>query len=290
VTRAEPGASQLETARAWLVDLVHRHRLSPTQRRVVQHMLDSMPDVAFASTVDMADAAGVSQPTVTRIATALGFSGYADFRRSAREAILSPAAPGARAPASSTSLSGEALADERRNLSALDTTIASDGMAAAVQLLAEGRPLGIVGLRVSAALAAYLGYRAQRILPDVHVMTDAATLDDDITQIHLNGGGVLVAFVMPRYSDATVRALVRAKQLGMTTIGIVDTPILPFAHLIDIALVAPVGKDLVFDSHAAAIALSIALLDAVSETDPRRTQARLEAHEERVATWEFRAL
>lgn len=79
---------QLDGVRGWLIDLVHEHRLSPTQRRVVQHMLDSLPQVAFASTIDMAEAAGVSQPTVTRIATALGFSGYAEFRNAARDAVL----------------------------------------------------------------------------------------------------------------------------------------------------------------------------------------------------------
>nr|BFF15123.1 hypothetical protein GCM10025699_64260 [Microbacterium flavescens] len=89
---------QLEGVRGWLIGLVHEHRLSPTQRRVVQHMLDSMPQVAFASTIDMAEAAGVSQPTVTRIATALGFSGYAEFRNAARDAVLSATPP----PAAST--------------------------------------------------------------------------------------------------------------------------------------------------------------------------------------------
>ena len=79
----------LDRVRSWLLDLMHAHRLSPTQRRVAQHMLDSLPDVAFASSVDVAEAAGVSQPTVTRMATAFGFSGWAEFRAAARERVLS---------------------------------------------------------------------------------------------------------------------------------------------------------------------------------------------------------
>ncbi|MBA8813810.1 DNA-binding MurR/RpiR family transcriptional regulator [Frigoribacterium faeni] len=281
---------QLEGVRGWLIGLVHEHRLSPTQRRVVQHMLDSMPQVAFASTIDMAEAAGVSQPTVTRIATALGFSGYAEFRNAARDAVLSATPP----PAASTTgppptTPGAALAHERQNLRTVEATIASDAMRRAVDLIADSRPLGIVGLRVSAALANYVGYLAQRIMPDVHVLDDAAGLDDDLTQLHLDGATTLLVFAMPRYPDATVRALARARELGMTTVGIVDTPLAPFAHLIDVCLVAPVGQDLVFDSHAAAVTLSIALLEGVAASDARRTRTRLEAHEERVAEWEYRA-
>ena len=280
---------QLEGVRGWLIDRVHEHRLSPTQRRVVQHMLDSMPQVAFASTIDMAEAAGVSQPTVTRIATALGFTGYAEFRNAARDAVLSatpPAAVGAGSTSATTP--GAALAHERQNLRTLEATISSDAMRRAVGLLADSRPLGVVGLRVSAALANYLGYLAQRIMPDVHVLDDASALDDGLTQLHLDGATTLLVFAMPRYPAATVRALVRARELGMTTIGVVDTPLVPFADLIDVRLVAPVGQDLVFDSHAAAVTLSIALLEGVAAQDARRTRTRLEAHEERVGEWEHR--
>lgn len=88
----ETGAIRARTE-AWLLDLVHTRRLSPTQRRVVQTMLDSMPDVAFMSTVDVAELAGVSQPTVVRLASALGFAGYPEFRAAVRRLALSAVEP-----------------------------------------------------------------------------------------------------------------------------------------------------------------------------------------------------
>jgi DNA-binding MurR/RpiR family transcriptional regulator len=268
--------------RNWLIERVHAHRLSPTQRRVVQYMLDSLPDVAFASTVDIAEAAGVSQPTVTRIATALGFAGYAEFRAAIREIVLGQSIGAAPGPPTS------ALATERQNLLSLEETVTGERMRRAIDALAGTRPLGIVGLRVSSALANYLGYFAQRVLPDVRILDDAASLDDAVTQLRLDGATAMLAFVMPRYPAATVRALTTARRLGMTTVAIVDSPLVPFSSLIDVGLVAPVSHDLVFDSHAAPIALSMALLDGLAGADPRRTQARLEAHEELVEQWELR--
>lgn len=280
----DPRAS--DSAEKWLLDLAHAHRLSPTQRRVVQHMIDSLPEVAFASTVELAEAAGVSQPTVTRIASALGFAGYPEFRAAVRDVVLTPMGHEA-SPAVETS-TRSALVSERGNLRTLEEVLAGDQMRAAVDLLAETRPLGVVGLRASAALAHYFGYFAQRVLPDVRVLDDAASLDDGVLQLQQDGATALLAIVMPRYPAASVRALATARQLGLATVVIADTPLLPFDELIDVTLVAPVGGYLVFDSHAATVTLSIALLDAVAGRDPRRTQERLESHEKLVSGWELK--
>ena len=118
---SDPGST--ERAQSWLVALAHEHRVSPTQRRVIQHMLASLPGVAFASTIEVAEAAGVSQPTVTRLASALGYAGYPEFRNAMREIVLSPdaVAEGATGwiPPSS------ALGSEQQNLAELERMIDS---------------------------------------------------------------------------------------------------------------------------------------------------------------------
>ena len=51
-------------------------RLSPTQRRVARYVADHPREAPFLSSVELAARAGVSQPTVTRLAVALGYGGY----------------------------------------------------------------------------------------------------------------------------------------------------------------------------------------------------------------------
>lgn len=274
-----------DSAQNWLIALVHEHRVSPTQRRVIQYMLGALPEVAFASTIDVADAAGVSQPTVTRLATALGYPGYPEFRSAIRDIVLTQAAPLDRA--GRRDRPATALESEQHNLAELERMIGSRQMQHAVDLLAATQPLGIIGLRASSALADYLGYFARRVLPDVHVLNDAASMDDAILQLHASGATAVFAFVMPRYPNASVRALSYARRLGLSTVAIVDSPLVPFAGDIDAMLVAPVGTDLVFDSHAGAVVLAISLLDALAGRDPHRTQERLEAHEDLVERWTY---
>ena len=84
-----------------LLTLLGGRRLSPAQRRIAQYLLDHMPDSAFLSSVALAQRAGVSQPSVTRFASALGFSGYPALREALRLIALGPvplAGPGPSVP------------------------------------------------------------------------------------------------------------------------------------------------------------------------------------------------
>ncbi|MBL7261065.1 MurR/RpiR family transcriptional regulator [Actinoplanes sp. LDG1-01] len=271
----------MDTGRAedWLLDLAQRHRLSPTQRQIVQRMLGMFPDVAFLSTIEIAEQTGVSQPTVTRLATALGFAGYPEFRASMREVVLSR----------NTDIPDRhsAVDLEVANLGALKRVLDAERMTAAVQLLAATSPLGVIGLRASAALADYFGYFARRVLPAVHVETDASCVDDTLLELRHQGATAVLVFAMPRYPAATVDALRSARRLGLATVIVTDSALVPFAPDADVLLVAPVGTGLVFDSHAAVVVLAISLLDAIAGTDPVRTQERLEAHEALVDRWAF---
>nr|WP_308128922.1 MurR/RpiR family transcriptional regulator [Actinoplanes polyasparticus] len=265
-------------AEDWLLDLAQRHRLSPSQRQIVQRMLGMFPDVAFLSTIEIAEQAGVSQPTVTRLATALGFAGYPEFRAALREVVLS-------APVAPRHGAVDSVGQEIDNVTGLRRELGGEAMASAVRLLAATSPLGVIGLRASAALAEYFGYFARRALPAVSVHTDAGSLDDAVLQLHQQGASAVLVFAMPRYPAATVAAVRLARQLGLATVVVADSPLVPFADETDVLLVAPVGTGLIFDSHAAVVVLAVSLLDAIAGTDPQRTQQRLEAHETLIDRW-----
>lgn len=246
-------------------------------------MLDSLPDVAFMSSGDVAERAGVSQPTVVRLASALGYTGYPEFRAAIRSIALCGDAPPAtpeRAGVVTT-----ALLAEQANIAALERTLDSDRAAHAVELLSATHPLGVLGIRASSALAQHMGYLASRIVPGVSVLTDAATMDDDLFQLRDGGASAVLAYVMPRYPQASVLGLRRARTLGMTTVVITDSYLLPFQDEVDVLLVAPVGTHLIFDTHGAAMTLSAVLVDAIARHDPHRTQTRLEGHEALVDLW-----
>lgn len=55
-------------------------RLTPAQRRIAQTLVEHSNDVPSMSATEVAELANVSQPSVTRLAAAVGWSGYKEFR------------------------------------------------------------------------------------------------------------------------------------------------------------------------------------------------------------------
>ena len=286
-----------------LLTLLDGRRLSPAQRRIAQYLLDHMPDSAFLSSVVLAGRAGVSQPSVTRFAAALGFSGYPAFRDALRAIALD--APGAATlggtlagaagldglhgpgdPAAGRDDAGSpmqaAVADEMANLQALHELLADPRVVTGLaRELVASVPLAVLGLRISAPLAEYFSFAARRIHPDVRCLTfGGSVVFDALLHVSEAGGKWLVAFALPRYPAETVQALRFARRLGMRTAVISDVRFVPFAGDADVLLPAGVGTRLLFDSHAAPAVLAGVIVQAMADADPERAQERLREHEQ----------
>lgn len=270
-------------ATARVLALFDGHRLSPTQRRIAQYLLDHLPDAAFLTSVALARRVGVSQPSVTRFAVALGFEGFPGLREALRPIVLSSMAAGdVGTPEQIRRDEAEAAVDdERRNLAVLGRYVAESSRLAEVgAALAGSVPLVVLGTRVSESLARYFGYAAQRIHPDVRLLTHGGTASlDTLSQARAAGGTWVLGFVMPRYAAESVAALRAARTMGLRVAAVTDVPLVPFDDAVDVVLPAGGGSRLVFDSYAAPMVLAALLLQAMADAAPERTQAFLESHE-----------
>ena len=285
LAEAEVGAGALWSARhqssptEQLLALLDGRRLSPAQRRIGQFLIDHHAEVVFMSSVDLAERVGVSQPSVTRFAAALGFTGYPDLREKLKAIVL-----GAVKETPDEVRRNEfqaAIAAEQANLEALQRLAAAPyRLVETGRVLAESTPLAVLGLRLSAPVAEYFAYSARRIHPDVRLITSGGSVADDaLLQARQAGATWLLVFLLPRYAQEALAAVQRARELGLKVVLITDNPLVPFAELADILLPAGVGSRLVFDSHAAPLILASLLVQAMADAEPERTQARLEAHE-----------
>ena len=252
-------------------------RLSPTQRRVARYVADHPREAPFLSSVELASRAGVSQPTVTRLAVALGYGGYGEFQKDLRRVVL-----GAAEEAGGNKFQA-AVDEEISNLRALRGSLGDDGKIAGLgRELAASVPLVVVGLRASAPLAGFFSYFAEKLHPDVRAITDGGSAGTDrLAQARRAGAGWALCFVMPRYPRETLRMMEYARESGMRVAAVSDRAGGPVSGVAEVVLPAGVGTRLVFDSQTSAMALSAALIEALSDAAPRRAQASLEDFEHR---------
>ncbi|WP_370417514.1 MurR/RpiR family transcriptional regulator [Streptomyces sp. QH1-20] len=286
--KRSPGAEPLpaDKVRALFGD----HRLSPAQRRIARYITDHLTEAAFLSITDLAERVGVSQPSVTRFASSLGFSGYPGLREALQPIALS-------AVARSTGTRAE---DRRNELqAAVDAEIASleslrrvfadpDQVLDLGRELARSVPLTILGLRISVSLAEYFAYAAKRIHPDVRLVSRGGSVAyDALLQSREAGGTWVLAFAMPRHAKEMLAAMRAARSTGLRIALITDQTLGPLVEEADVALTAGTGSRLVFDSYAAPGVLSAAILQAMADADPERTQLRLEKYEQAAEQHDF---
>ncbi|MER5492044.1 MurR/RpiR family transcriptional regulator [Streptomyces sp. NPDC002454] len=272
--RVEEGAAQR------LRRLFEGHRLTPTQRRLAHCMVSRAAEVPFLSSVELAELAGVSQPSVTRFAVALGFDGYPALRRHLREVV--PAETAVERP--ERTAYQQAVDAEIGNLRHLAALLADPApVREAGALLAASRPLPVLGLRAAAAQAYGFAYFAAKVHPDVRLLDGGGSLlADRIDRAAAAGAGALLCFALPRYPRETVEALEQARGAGLRVVTVADSAFAPVAALSDVLLPAPVGTGLAFDTACAPMLLGRVLLEAMCDALPE-AQARLEDFDARAA-------
>ncbi|MEU6706299.1 MurR/RpiR family transcriptional regulator [Streptomyces wuyuanensis] len=265
---------------ARLQQLFEGHRLTPTQRRIAHCMVRRAADVPFLSSVELAELAGVSQPSVTRFAVALGFDGYPALRRHLRE--VAPAEP-AEGKQEFTEYQ-QAVHAEIENLRHLAELLADPGpVERAARLLAASRPLPVLGLRAASSQARGFSYFAAKVHPDVRLLDEGGSmLADRIDAARRAGATALLCFALPRHPREVVEALAYARGTGLTVVTVADSAFAPVAAHSDVLIPAAVGTGLAFDTACAPMLLGRVLLEAMCDDLPD-AQARLEEFDVRAA-------
>jgi DNA-binding MurR/RpiR family transcriptional regulator len=200
--------------------------LSPAHRRIAQYLIEHLTEAAFLSITDLAERVGVSQPSVTRFAGAVGFSGYPALRERLQSLALGSLGNGVpSAPAEQRGNELQAAVDaEIENLENLRRDLTDPGRVIEVgRKLSRSTPLTILGLRISASLAEYFAYAARRIHPDVRLVTRGGSVAyDALLQSREAGGTWVLAFSMPRHAQETLTAVQVARGAGLKIALVTD--------------------------------------------------------------------
>ncbi|MFD7615250.1 MurR/RpiR family transcriptional regulator [Streptomyces sp. NPDC059828] len=266
---------------ARLQQLFEGQRLTPTQRRIAHCMVRRAGDVAFLSSVELAELAGVSQPSVTRFAVALGFDGYPALRRHLRE--VAPAAEPVEGKDEFNEYQ-QAVHAEIENLRHLAEMLADPApVERAGRLLAASRPLPVLGLRAASSQARGFAYFAAKVHPDVRLIDEGGSMvADRIDGARRAGASALLCFALPRHPKEVIEALDYARSCGLTVVTVADSAFAPVGTHSDLLIPAAVGTGLAFDTACAPMLLGRVLLEAMCDDLPD-AQARLEQFDVRAA-------
>lgn len=243
--------------------------MSKGHKRIADYLLEHYQRASFMTASALGNMVGVSESTVVRFATELGYDGYPGFQDNLREVMKSRLTSVERIEVANMQLANDDVCEKIMNLDIerIRATIENgdrEAFAGSVNAIISAKKIYIVASRSATALASFLKYYFNIIFEDVTLLNDLGTSDLLQQLFRVDEHDVVIGISFPRYSKQTTIALNYASDAGATTIAITDSVLSPVAEKANHVMTA--GSDMVSfaDSLVAPLSLINALIVAVS--------------------------
>lgn len=250
-------------------------KLSKGHKKLVQYINDNYDKAAFMTASKLGESVGVSESTVVRFASEMGFKGYPELQKELQQMIKSKLTAVQRMEVSS-SLIGEqgtikkVLTDDMELIRETLETVSNDEFLKAVETINSAKRIYILGVRSSASLASFLYFYFNLVFENVVLINSSSASEMFEQMFRIGEDDVCVAISFPRYSKQTINALRFISDRGTKIIALTDSDHSPIAEYADALLVAKSDMASVVDSLVAPLSLINALI--VSVTFSRRDE------------------
>lgn len=249
------------------------HKFSKGQRLIAQYISNNYDKAAFMTAGKLGDTVGVSESTVVRFASELGYDGYPGMRRAMQEMIRNRLTAVqrievARSQIDNGNILDAVLSTDTEKLRLTQEEVNKADFDRAVDEILKARTIYIVGMRSSTSLASFMGFYLNLLLDNVHLVHDTSVSEVYEQVFRIREGDVFIGISYPRYSSRTIKAMRFAVDAGATVIGITDGQSSPFVGLADINLFAKSDMVSFLDSLVAPMSLINALIVAIGFRRP----------------------
>lgn len=248
----------------------YRH-FSKGQKKIAAYITENYDKAAFMTAAALGQKVGVSESTVVRFATELGFKGYPQLQKELQQMIKSKLTAVQRMEVSQALIGDSDIIDSvlTGDIELIRSTAeqtSREAFSAAIAEINRARRIYILGVRSSAALASFLAFYFNLVFESV-VLVDTSSASEMFEQMFRIGKeDICIAISFPRYSKQTVNALRFIADRGAKIIALTDTEKSPIASFATHLLVARSDMASVVDSLTAPLSLINALIVGVTLT------------------------
>ncbi|MFB9984562.1 MurR/RpiR family transcriptional regulator [Mesorhizobium kowhaii] len=263
--------------------------LTPSEERIVQVLLTDYPAAGLGTATSLAKRAGVSDPTVVRLAMKLGFEGFpalqrrllADVEARLHSPLLMMEAK--RPDMGTHSEQGAAIAymhsvASNLNKALTSTPLASYQRAARLVMDTKGKVV-LLGGRYSRFIAGMLAAYLLQFRPEImHI--DALSAQKTDVLVDLGKRDLLIVFDYRRYQLDVVAFAQLAAARRVRILLFTDPWLSPIAEFSELTLTCPIEVNSPYDTMASSVAQIEAVIAQILASMEKRTRERIEELEE----------
>lgn len=261
---------------------------SRSQKAIARYIIDHLEEVAYLSAEELGQKGNTSSSTVVRFAQSLGFAGYPELQRAARDEYrLGPTArPVIHEDQLGFSIEEDVLTRSLRTDSlSLEETISKNTLERfnrAVTMLAGASQVLVVGLHEASIVAQHASYVLELLGIPCLAATDST--ESNVARLtRLGSGDVLMAVGFRRAHSVTISFAEKAAAQGADVIVITDNSLSELAGKGTVTLYADIDSTFFAHSLVGPISLVSALAAAIYARDRDLYDQRVRAVRDKAA-------
>lgn len=256
-------------------------KMSKGHKLVAAYIVDRYDQAVFMTAAKLGEAVGVSESTVVRFATALGYDGFPEFMKDLEEwyksKMNSVQKIGVKYGKSSQSeLLTSVLTADIEKIEDTMENLDVNSFELAVDIILSARKVYVVGIRSCEPLARFLHFYLNMIRPDVVLLGTTSVSETFEQMIRIDEKDCIIGISFPRYSMRTLKCLEFANDRNAKVITITDSIHSPLNLYSSCNLLARSDMVSIVDSLVAPLSVINALVVALCLKRPSEVKDNLE--------------
>ena len=242
--------------------------MSKGQKRLSDYVSSNYDKAVFLTAAKLGDTVGVSESTVVRFATLLGYKGYPGFQKALEELVKNRLNSIQRMEVTYGRISQSEIIETvlQSDINKIKMTLSSIDQKAfdlAVDTILSARKIYVIGIRSCAPLASFLSFYLNLICDNVVLVNTNSSSELFEQLIRINNEDVIIGISFPRYSMRTLKALEFASNRQAKVITLTDSIHSPMNLYSSCNLIARSDMASIVDSLVAPLSVINALIVAL---------------------------
>lgn len=266
-------------------------KMSKSHKVIASYITDNYDQAVFMTAAKLGQAVGISESTVVRFASSLGYDGYPEFQKALEDWVKSKLSGVQKIAvkyggSSQSEILSSVLNADMEKIADTIENLDPAAFETAVDLILEARHIYIVGLRSCEPLADFLCFYLNMVRGDVQLIRTTSVSEMFEQMIRVDENDCVIGISFPRYSMRTLKAMEFATDRNAKVITITDTVHSPMNLYSSCNLLARSDMVSIVDSLVAPLSVINALIVAMCLKRPKEVKDNLKSLEEAWANYQ----
>lgn len=262
-------------------------KMSKSHKAIASYISEHYDQAVFMTAAKLGETLGISESTVVRFASGVGYEGYPEFQKALEECVKGKLSNIQKMDAKyGRSSQSEVLTSViTADIEKLQHTIDNLDPAAfetAVNTILEAKTIYVMGLRSNEPLAEFLHFYLNMVRGGVVLLKTTSVSETFEQMIRIRENDCFIGISFPRYSMRTLKAMEFANDRNAKVIAITDSAHSPMCLYSSCNLLARSDMVSIVDSLVAPLSVINALVVAMCLKCPQEVRRNLEMLED---TW-----